>query len=208
MDRRERIPGNNPNADLVAIQAALDGRQADIWTALPAVVQEFSAAKIVVSAQPTIQAQVRQPNGTWVDTTLPLCVNCPIKFPGGGGYVLTFPLKKGDEGVLVFASRCIDAWWQNGGIQKQAELRMHDLSDGFFFPSGGMSQPNIPANVSETATTLRSKDGHDLISIEPGIIKLSVNDGSTMLVADDTLRRVSITALNGLWVNGTRVVVP
>lgn len=177
MDRRERLRSRSTNALLVALRAALDSHEAGVWTALPAYATAFNAGQMTVSAQPTIQAQVRQPDGTWVDTNLPLCVDCPVVYPGGGGFVLTFPIAANDEGVLVFASRCIDAWWQNGGIQKQAELRMHDLSDGFFFPAGGMSNPNVPGNVSTQTCQLRSKDGSTYVEIANGQIINVVSPG-------------------------------
>lgn len=167
MDRNERISTKGFNADLQAIKAALRDKQANMWTALPATVSAFNSGAVTVSAQPTIQTQIWQPDGTWVDTRMPLCLDCPIMYPGGGGFVFTFPLVKGDEGLLVFASRCIDAWWQQGGIQKQAELRMHDLSDGFFFPTGGMSQPNIPGNISADSAQMRTKDGTEFVDLNP-----------------------------------------
>lgn len=208
MDRRERFRAKSQNALLVAVQAALSGKQAGVWTALPAIVETFNPGAVTVSAQPTIQAQVRQPDGTWLDTTLPLCVDCPIVYPGGGGFTLTFPLVQGNEGVLVFSSRCIDAWWQQGGIQKQAELRMHDLSDGFFFPSGGMSNPNVPVDVSTTGVEIRSKDGSTLIHLESALASISLNNGRTTLDVNDTAQEVQIVAVNGLWVNGVKVIVP
>lgn len=167
MDRRERVPTGSLNSTLLAIKAGVRDKQSNIWTALPATVDTFNAAALTVSAQPTVQVPILQPNGTWVDTTISLCLDCPIMYPGGGGFVFTFPLAKGDEGLLVFASRCIDAWWQNGGVQKQAELRMHDLSDGFFIPTGGMSQPNIPTNVSTTSAQMRTKDGSSFVDLNP-----------------------------------------
>lgn len=180
MDRRER----NPSL-LVAIRAALEGFQATVWTALPAFVDSFNAARQTVSAQPTIQAQYRAPTGeTWQNTTLPLCVDCPVLFPGGGGFTLTFPIAAGDEGLLVFSSRCIDQWWQSGGVQPQAELRMHDLSDGFFIPTGGMSNAKVPGGISTTTTQLRSVDGecyvelaagHAVNVVAPGGVKITGN---------------------------------
>lgn len=152
MDRRERME------DLqVALQAAQDGLQARIWTALPAIVQSFDPDGPTVTAQPSVQAQVRQADGTWKSVTLPVCTDCPVMFPSGGGMTLTFPLAAGDEGLLVFASRCIDAWWQQSGVQPQATTRMHDLSDGFFIP-GGFSKPRAPASISTNAAELRNAD--------------------------------------------------
>lgn len=207
-DRRERIKSNSKNALLVAIRAALAAHKAGIWTALPATVAKFNAGAVTVEAQPTIKAQIRQPNGTWVDTQMPLCVDCPIVYPGGGGFVFTFPLTQGDEGVLVFASRCIDAWWQQGGIQKQAELRMHDLSDGFFFPSGGMSQPHIPGGLNMDSAELRTKDGMSVIQLQSGFAKISMNNGQTELNVNNALQEVRVVAAGGFWVNGVQVVVP
>ena len=37
----------------------------------------------------------------------------------------------GDECLVIFSERCIDAWWALGGVQPLAELRAHDYSDGF-----------------------------------------------------------------------------
>lgn len=183
MDRRERM-----RDALVAVRAALDGLEANIWTALPAVVVDegFSASKLTVSAQPTIQAQIRAPTAqNWVSVALPKCVDCPVMFTGGGGFVLTFPIAVGDEGLLVFASRCIDAWWQNGGpTQLQAELRMHDLSDGFFIPTGGMSQPKVPGGVSTTTCQLRSLDGSTYVEIAGGQIVNIVAPGGVKITAD------------------------
>lgn len=152
---------------LVAIRSALKGWQTGIWTAMPAILQKYDATKLTCQAQPAIQAQVRSSSGSISNQTLPLLVDCPVVFPGGGGYVLTFPLAANDEGLIIIASRCIDAWWQNGGIQPQAELRMHDLSDGFFLP-GVFSVPRVPSNIATDRVQLRSNDGSCSISLESG----------------------------------------
>lgn len=202
MDRRERMDNW-----LVTLKMASQDLQSGLWTALPAFVHSYSAAQLTVEAQPTIQGQVRQPNGSWITTTMPLCVDCPVLFPGGGDFLATFPIANGDEGLLVFASRCIDSWWQSGGVQQQAELRMHDLSDGFFIP-GCFSQPNVPGAVSTSAVELRSKDGQTLIHMETAKIVCSLGGGTTSLTIDNTAGKVEIIAPSGLWVNGVQVTVP
>lgn len=185
MDRLERIPSRSINALLVAIRAAIKQDRSELWTALPAIVGTYNSGAQTVTAQPTIQAQIRQPNGTWVDTNMPLCQDCPVVFPGGGGFTLTFPIAAKDEGVLVFASRCIDSWWQQGGIQKQAELRMHDLSDGFFIPSM-LSQTNKPGNPSTNTCQLRSKDGTTYVEIAAGqIVNINAPGGLNILNAPE-----------------------
>jgi protein gp138 len=159
MDQRERL--NDPEE---ALRVALEGHQAGIWTALPGILQSFDAGKMTSTVQPAVQGRLRQQDGTWKDANLPVLLDCPVIFPAGGGFALTFPLAKGDEGLVLFSSRCIDAWWYSGGIQKQARWRMHDLSDGFFLP-GCFSQPRKLANVSTANVQLRNAGGSASLEI-------------------------------------------
>jgi hypothetical protein len=197
------------NSALEAAKATQDGLQARIWTAMPATVVSYDPVNITVTAQATIQIPVRQPDGSWVNTTLSVCGDCPVMWQGGGGYVTSHPLQEGDEGLLVFAARCIDAWWQSGGVQPQAEQRMHDLSDGFFIPIC-FSQPNIPGGggLSTTGVETRSVDGTSMTHFEKTKWLASLNNGRTSLTVDDGAQKVSVTAVDGLWVNGIQVSVP
>jgi hypothetical protein len=159
MDRRERA--NDPGE---ALLAALQGWQANLWTAMPAIIDP---AKMTVSAQVSIQAEVRDEFGEWRPEAISLLVDCPVVFPGGGGYCLTFPIKQGDEALIVFASRCIDAWWQSGGVQRQADFRLHSLSDGFALV-GVRSVPRVPIGINTFGVELRSDDGNAVIEINDG----------------------------------------
>ncbi|WP_302441547.1 Gp138 family membrane-puncturing spike protein, partial [Bilophila wadsworthia] len=126
MDRRERWA-----EPVEALRAALDGRQAEMWTALPGIVQSFDPAAMTVSVQPAVAGRISDEAGKAASVDLPILPDVPVVFPGGGGFALTFPVAAGDECLVVFASRCIDAWWQSGGVGEPMEPRMHDLSDGF-----------------------------------------------------------------------------
>ena len=149
--------------------------QSQLWTAVPAIVQSVNWDEMTVSAQPTIQAQVRDAAGALSWQSLPQLIHCPLVFPSAGGFILSFPIAAGDEVLIVFASRCIDAWWQQGGIQVQAEFRMHDLSDGFALP-GPRSQPRKIADLSHTNVQLRNDAGTALLEITPaGVVKITTN---------------------------------
>ena len=128
MDRRERLEGYGLSE---AVLAAMSSHQAGMWTALPGIVQSVNLTAMTVEVEPTVQALLTAADGTETWTNIPVLPDVPICFPGGGGFTLTFPVAVGDECLVVFSSRCIDAWWQSGGVQPQAELRMHDLSDAF-----------------------------------------------------------------------------
>lgn len=164
--------------------AVLSGHQSGMWTALPAIVQSFDAAVGTITAQPAIQAKVTDRTGAAKWVNLPLLVDVPVCWQGGGGFTLTFPIAAGDECLIVFASRCIDAWWQSGGVQPQAELRMHDLSDGFAFV-GTRSRARKLATIASAGVALRSDDNSAYIQLAAG--------------------RVDILAPGGVWMNGKRV---
>lgn len=161
MDRRERMQDG-----VEALRAALDGRQAEMWTALPGIVESFDPAAMTVSVQPAIRGRVTRPDGSVVSVALPLLVDVPVVFPSGGGFTLTFPVAAGDDCLVVFGSRCIDAWWQSGGVQEPLEARMHDLSDAFCV-IGPRSQPRVLSNVSTDDVELRSDDGQACVRIQP-----------------------------------------
>lgn len=137
---------------------AAHNHQSQIWTAIPGIIQSFDPLHMTCTVQPAIQAKVFGADNSVSDVSLPLLVDCPVQFPAGGGCALTFPVAKYDECLVVFSSRCIDAWWQSGGIQAQAEMRMHDLSDGFVL-LGFRSVPRVIPSISLTAVQLRSDDG-------------------------------------------------
>lgn len=207
MDRRERY--YDPEE---MMRLAMDGKQAQIWTALPCIIQSFNPTAMTCEAQPTVNGIVRQQDGTSKEIKMPLLLDCPVFFPGGGGVTLTFPIKPGDECLVIFASRCIDAWWQQGGIKGQAEIRMHDLSDGFIF-AGVRSQPRaFLANT--TSAQLRTDDGTAYVEVNPtsknvNVVtpaNVNVTAGGEAVVTAPTIRLVGNVEITGnLNVGGTTI---
>lgn len=197
MDRRQR---HEDIADALLI--ALQSWQRGIWTALPGIVDTFNPAENTCTVQPALRGLQRAPDSATTWHALPLLIHCPVVFPGGGGFCLTFPLKKGDECLVVFASRCIDAWWQQGGVQDQAELRLHDISDGFVIP-GVRSVPRVPASISTTAAQLRNDAGTVAISLEPsGNVQIVTPGAVNVSAASATITAASITCAGDVTVNG------
>lgn len=154
----------------------IEARQSRLWTALPCVVQAFPAASGIgnwlLDAQPIMTGRALGTNGQFTEIQLPLLINVPVYFGGGGGVTLTFPIKPGDECLVVFASRCIDAWWQLGAGPTSApgrtppDRRMHNLSDGFAWV-GFRSLPREPYVVNPDAALLISDDQSTVIGLNP-----------------------------------------
>ncbi|WP_186151910.1 Gp138 family membrane-puncturing spike protein [Burkholderia gladioli] len=173
MNRNERIDDSQ-----ASLRAAFGDLRAQVWTALPGIIESYNPAAQTVVIQGGLKVPVRADDGTVTTVELPPLVDCPVQFPSGGNSTLTFPVARGDECLVVFASRCIDAWWQSGGVQELADTRMHSLSDGFAL-LGFRSQPRVLANVSTTSAQLRSDDGATFIELNPtaGTLKLVAPGG-------------------------------
>lgn len=176
MDRRERF--DDP---VEGLRAAMDGRMAEVWTALPGIVQSFDPAAMTVVVQPSIKGVLTLANGTSRSVALPLLVDVPVVFPSGGGFTLTFPIAAGDECLAVLASRCIDAWWQSGGVQEPLEPRMHNLSDAFALV-GPFSQPRTLPGVNTQDVQLRTNDGQAHVTIKPDYTIAATNPAASIVM--------------------------
>lgn len=167
MDRRESFESLE-----LALKALAQGTAAQLWTSSPGIVEAVhldAAGALTVDVQLAIRPRIFDPiAGAWKDADpVPLCVDVPVKFFGNSKFLVTLPLAKGDEGILIFAKNCIDGWWQSGGIQSQLEIRSHDLSDAFFLP-GIYSKPNVPANISTAAMQMRNFAGDTYVEVKNG----------------------------------------
>lgn len=175
MDRNQLL--NDPE---LAIRYALDAVQARMWTAMPAIVTKVDLTEMTVECQPAIKGVITNEDQSETYVNLPVLVDCPICFPSAGGFTLTLPIAVGDEVLVIIASRCIDAWWQSGGVQLPIELRMHDLSDGFAIP-GPRSLPRKVSSISPTNAQLRNDAGTTFLEITPtGRINMTAPNGVTV----------------------------
>jgi hypothetical protein len=148
-----------------AQRLAMEGNQAGIWTAMPCIVQSVDLTKMTLSCVIAIQGRMEDQNGLLSFVNISPIQDVPIVFPSAGGFTITMPIAVGDEVLVLFAARCIDSWWQNGGFGNvPMEYRMHDLSDGFAIP-GPKSVPRAIASISATDLQIRNDAGTTYLSI-------------------------------------------
>jgi hypothetical protein len=136
----------------------------NIRVAIPGIIDSFDATTQTVTVQPAIREKIQNEDGSQEWVNLPLLVDVPIVLPRAGNFVLTMPITKGDECLVMFADLCIDAWFSNGGIQNQIEKRRHDLSDSFAI-LGCWSQPEKLPYYSTDTTQLRNLAGTSYIEV-------------------------------------------
>ncbi len=64
-----------------------------------------------------------------VSKDYPFLAECPVIVLGGGGANLTFPIKPGDQCVLLFNDRDIDNWWIGNNDLPNPTARLHNFTD-------------------------------------------------------------------------------
>ncbi|PHM55134.1 Gp138 family membrane-puncturing spike protein [Xenorhabdus sp. KK7.4] len=161
---------NHPETPFLLMQESVSS---GLYVSIPCIVQSFNPDAVTVTAQPAIRWKMTDETGKTESVALPLLVDVPVIFPRGGGVTLTFPVKPGDECLVVFADRCIDYWWQNGGVQEPVDPRQHHLSDGFAFV-GPQSQARKISNISTQSAQLRTDDGAAFIELSPANHNITV----------------------------------
>lgn len=176
--------------------ALTDDIMSNLRVALPGIIQSFDPETVTCVVQPAVKGYESDDAGKKSSLSLPLLVDIPVIFPRGGGVTLTFPVKAGDECLLVFADRCIDFWWQNGGIQEPVDGRMHDLSDAFAIV-GPQSQAQKISGISTRAAQLRTDDGAAFIELDPGSHAVSIT----------TPGKLTASAQGGTEINSPEIVL-
>ena len=167
----------------------------NLRVAIPGNITAYDPATQTVTVQPTIRERLISKAGEepiW--QALPQLLDVPIVMPRAGGYMLSLPVTEGDECLVVFTDMCIDAWWQSGGVQNQADLRRHDLSDAFAI-LGVWSQPKKVSNLSSEAMELRSLTTDAKVKVSDTDITASIGETKLNLTTDALNATISGTEL-------------
>jgi hypothetical protein len=125
--------------------------------------------------------------------TLPVLVNVPISYPGGGGFRITFPLAPGDFVFVSFSERSIDEWKSQGGrnIAPQS-LRRFDLSDGvivaFLEPPGQAD----PIDTENFVLGQKAVGGMNLTIYANGKVTIGTSTTELLDLVDQTLTALDV----------------
>lgn len=111
-----------------AINNLITNKIREIDTASIGIIEKFDPVTQTATIQIAIDRviQTETADSIIIETeSNPLLVNVPVMFPGGGDWFLTFPVKKGDECLLIASQRSIDNWKSNGGVQEPSNVRRY-----------------------------------------------------------------------------------
>jgi hypothetical protein len=165
----------------------MDAISNEIHCAAPAIVNKFYPEDMTVDVQLTVKDKILI-NGEYVSLKIKQLGKLPVVLIGGGNFVITCPIKVGDECLVIFSDSCIDAWWQNGGEENEPIImRKHHLSDGFAIV-GPRSIPNAIADYNEDAMEIRNLTGTTKIQVSDKAV--TVISESVQLGDDTGLRKL------------------
>jgi hypothetical protein len=144
----------------------------NIHTTIPGKINAYNAEKCTADVTP--YATYTLPNGQKMP--YPKCCNVPVYFPQAcsGKFSIVYPIKEGDECLLIFCERTLDIW-RGVGEENTSETQF-DLTNavaivGFF----AKYNPNSVAANSEEKM---------IISSEKCTIELNDTTGEIKLKAD------------------------
>jgi len=150
-----------------------------VCTCIPGNVRTFDAE--LQRAQVQIGIQSVSVSGATIEP--PPIVDVPVLFLGGTQYSVAHQIDPGDEGLILFSQRCIDAWKQTGGVASNPLARFHSAHDALFIPGFRPLATRI-SGFANDGIRLQSRDGSVHVWIK----------SSGEIIADNGAAHVQITA--------------
>lgn len=95
----------------------------------------------------------------------------------------TFPLKQGDECILLFSDREIESWFVNGDVNPEGYTRMHDLTDAVAI----VGIRSLPKMINILADCLNLFYGTSNIALSENLINITA----------ETVQAANFQAMNG-----------
>ena len=116
-----------------------------IFTAIPAKVLRFDAAKKTVDVEPMVRLPVVGEDEEIEAEEIPNIPNVPVMYPASSACFVSFPLAAGDFVLLVFSMLSTNEWRLTGEKSTPLDTRRHGLGSAFAipgaFPDGGAVAP-------------------------------------------------------------------
>jgi hypothetical protein len=160
-------------------------------TCMPGIVKDFDPATQTCTVTPAIQMRTYQDGISGLEQ-LGDIQHVPLYFPFTpvAGFALTLPVRPGDSCLLIFAQRCIDDWWELGGVQPPGAglvgARHHNLSDAFALCCGP-SLPDVLGSWFADGIELRNRERNSRVTVEDAQVTTRTGETSEVVNANGTI---------------------
>lgn len=145
------------------IDAALDDRQSGLRVALPGRIESYDKATRRATVQLLVQDGHVDGNGERQTTTVPPLTDVPVMFTGSNTVRIQFPIRPGDQCLVVFSSSSIAKWKSIGDVVDPDDDRHHHEADAIVIPGlfGGGNVDDDDAMIEFTDAGLIRAGGDE-----------------------------------------------
>lgn len=167
-------------------------------------IQSFDATKQTANATVNYTKTFFQWNPqinatTPVQINYPILMMCPVICLGGGTAALTFPIRPGDECLVLFNDRSLDNWFQSGTVGPVNSPRLHSISDGIILVGLRNSQKVI-SSYDTTRAVLRNNQAE--VGVGPTLIKIANNTTTLNTLLQSLITQIAAITVTGVTTGG------
>ncbi len=178
------------------MESVLGDAAADLHVALPGRVESYDATTQTVVVQPMLKRVGRGVDDVREVDTHPAIPDVPVAFPGAGAWFVTFPLAKGDTGLLVFCEADLSPWRATSQNSDPLDDGRHTLAGAVFVPGLRASAGTLPARPDHMVL---GKVGGAEIHIDSTTAQVGASGGGFIALASPVASQLSAlkSAING-----------
>lgn len=158
------------------LKTLLDLHKRDIFFSLNChaigIIQKFDAT--TQTARVSLNYLRRLDDGSTDD--FGFLIDCPVIVLNGGKAALTMPIVQGDQCLVLFNDRDMDAWFKTGTVTIPTTQRCHSMTDAIVLV-GLNPQSDLIENYDTSRVVLRNDKA--MVGVGPSLIKIS-NDQYTL----------------------------
>lgn len=149
-----------------------------VHVAIPGTIVSFDEQTQTAKVNIDILEQIGEEN-----RSIATLEDVPFAFARSGGFVITFPVNKGDKVQLLFQHRSIDKWLIDGAKDSK-DLRTHNINDSIASNLIAYPLNNVIEKFSNDSMMLRTLDSRVYVKIKDDSIELSVKDNCKIFMED------------------------
>ena len=184
------------------LQQVISRMLLDVNTSMPGTIKSFDKKNQTATIIPNIRSVVNKTDGTSSTRQLPELKNVPCLFPysANSGFSLTFPVKEGDQCLLIFSQRSIDNWQENGKVNDPVEVsypRAHSLVDAVAIV-GAIPEPDAIQDFNEDAIEIRNKDRSSVVTVGNSNITIKCPNGTITTEALSSILKGNVNVETGI----------
>lgn len=158
-----------------AIDAAVRAGLLDVHTSMPARIVSYNDQTQRAVVRPCAKRALPSDDGGVALETIPDIQNVLVSWPGGGGFILRFPLAEGDSGWLVFSETDSSGWEETGDVSDPNSTERHGLGSPIFYPLARAAVGGTGNLVGPQPFVIGPAEGADFVALKSAVDALQQN---------------------------------